>query len=250
MKKLIIIFIEKIIFYFNAIFLRKNIRGNIGNIQTSNLIEQSICKTTFAQQGEDLILERIIQNTLGWDLNKKRFYVDVGAYHPILNSVTYNLYKRKWRGIVFDPYKQSKTLFEKYRPEDIFINAVVGEVDNTEVDFFFSRKRDFSMQSSKYPKKNKKYEVQKIKQVNIAKELDRNSITNFDVINIDVEGAEYEILKTIDFNKYKPFVVIVEIKCGNVSEALSSDITKLLFNEGYELHAVAVLSYFFVRKIK
>ena len=106
------------------------------------------------------------------------------------------------------------------------------------------------MESSKYPQKRKKYEVQIIKQVNLANELERNSITNFDVINIDVEGAEYEILTTIDFNKYKPSVVIVEIKCGNVNEALSSDIAKLLFNEGYELNAVAVLSYFFVRKIK
>ena len=43
-----------------------------------------------------------------------------------------------------------------------------------------------------------------------------------------MEGVEYEILKTIDFCKYKPFVVIEVIKCGNVSEALSSNITKLL----------------------
>lgn len=55
---------------------------------------------------------------------------------------------------------------------------------------------------------------------------------------------------TTDFNKYRPSVVIVEIKSENINEALSSDITKLLFNEGYTLHAVAVLSYFFVRKVK
>ena len=249
MKKQLKIFVEKIIFYLNLIFLRKNIRGNIGNIQTSGLLEQSTCKTTFAQQGEDLILERIIQNILGWDLNEKRFYVDIGAYHPIINSVTYTLHKRKWKGIVFDPYEKSKTLFEKYRPKDIFINAVVGETDNTEVDFFFSKKRDFSMESSKYPKKGKSYEVKKIRQVNLMNELERNSITNFDVINIDVEGAEYEILKTINFEKYKPSVVIIEIKSTDVNQALSTNEAKLLINEGYSLKAVAVLSYFFVKKI-
>ena len=84
----------------------------------------------------------------------------------------------------------------------------------------------------------------------LSKYAAENSITNFEVINIDAEGAEYEILKTIDFNKYRPSVVIVEIKCENINEALNSNITKLLFNEGYELHAVAVLSYFFVRKFK
>jgi FkbM family methyltransferase len=250
LKKLLKVFLKKIVFNLNLIFLKKNLRGSIGNLNTNSLIEKSLCKTTFSQQGEDLILERIIQNILGWDLNERRFYVDIGAYHPIMNSVTYTLYKRKWRGIVFDPYKQSKTLFEKYRPEDIFINNVVGETDNIEVDFYFSKKRDFSMQSTKYPKKEKNYEIQKLKQVNITNELERNSVTNFDIINIDVEGAEYEILKTIDFNKYRPSVVIVEIKSENINEALSSDTIKLLFNEGYTLHAVAVLSYFFVRKVK
>tara|TARA_B100000242_G_C43028014_1_gene478780 strand:+ start:919 stop:1677 length:759 start_codon:yes stop_codon:yes gene_type:complete len=249
MKKKLKIIIEKIVFYLNLILLKKNIRGNIGDLQTSGLVEKSFCKTTFAQQGEDLVLERIIQNTLGWNLNERRFYVDIGAYHPMFNSVTYTLYKRKWHGLVFDPYKKSKILFKKYRPKDIFINAVVGETDNTEVDFFFSKKRDFSMESSKYPKKGRSYEIQKVRQVNIMNELERNSITNFDVINIDVEGAEYEILKTINFKKYRPSVVIVEIKSSNVNQALSTNEAKLLINEGYSLHAVAVLSYFFVKKI-
>ena len=105
------------------------------------------------------------------------------------------------------------------------------------------------MESSKYPKKGRSYEIQKVRQVNIMNELERNSITNFDVINIDVEGAEYEILKTINFKKYRPSVVIVEIKSSNVNQALSTNEAKLLINEGYSLHAVAVLSYFFVKKI-
>lgn len=35
------------------------------------------------------------------------------------------------------------------------------------------------MESSKYPKKEKNYEIQKLKQVNITNELERNSVTNF-----------------------------------------------------------------------
>ena len=79
-------------------------------------------------------------------------------------------------------------------------------------------------------------------------ELDRNSIKKFDIISIDVEGAEYEILKTIDFKKYKPCVVIIEINYQDVSQALSTDIAKLLIFEGYSLHSVSVKNYFFVKK--
>ena len=104
------------------------------------------------------------------------------------------------------------------------------------------------MQSSKYPKSAKLMELKKVRQVNLMRELDRNSIKKFDIISIDVEGAELEILKTIDFKKYKPCLVIIEIVAQDVSQALNTDIAKLLINEGYSLNAVSVKNYFFVKK--
>tara|TARA_B100002019_G_scaffold266093_1_gene256091 strand:+ start:1863 stop:2624 length:762 start_codon:yes stop_codon:yes gene_type:complete len=249
MKKKIKQLIDKIVFYLNVILFRKNIRGKIGAVKASSLIEKYYCKSTFAQQGEDLILERIIKKILGWDLDEKRFYIDIGAFHPINKSNTYTLYKRKWRGLVFDPSQESKDLFKKYRPKDIFVKAVVGESDKTEVDFYFlTKKGRHAMQSSKYPKSAKLMELKKVRQVNLMRELDRNSIKKFDIISIDVEGAELEILKTIDFKKYKPCVVIIEINAQDISQALNTDIAKLLINEGYSLNAVSGKNYFFVKK--
>ena len=52
--------IEKIIFYINVILQRSNIRGKMGVVKANNL-DENLCKTSYAQQGEDLILERIIK---------------------------------------------------------------------------------------------------------------------------------------------------------------------------------------------
>lgn len=181
-------------------------------------------------------------------LKSKKKYIDIGCYHPLLNSVTYTLYKRGWCGIVFDPQKESKALFQKYRNRDIFINAAVGEKDGIDVNFYFFKKREFSMSSSKYLNHNiDRYNLGKVKQVNLSKELERNSIKNFDIINVDVEGGEYEILKGIDFKKYTPSIIIVEIKADNIHEGINHKISELLLKHGYELHAVCVISYFFVK---
>ena len=246
-KKTIRSIIQEIKFNINVVLLKKNIRGKIGDIPVSGLIEKSFTRTSFAQQGEDLVLERIIQNILGWDLNEKRIYVDVGAYHPINNSVTYLLYKRKWTGIAFDPSEISKNLFNKYRPRDIFINAAVGEEDNAVVDFFFPKKNDFVMENTKIPKENKEYIKQKVNQINLNNELNRKNINNFDLINIDVEGSEFEILNSLDLKKFKPRIIIIEIHAKNIHEALNTEEAKYLIQEGYKLCGVTVVTYFFVK---
>ena len=64
---------------------------------------------------------------------------------------------------------------------------------------------------------------------------------------VDVEGGEYEILKGIDFKKYTPSIIIVEIKADNIHEGINHKISELLLKHGYELHAVCVISYFFVK---
>ena len=48
---------------------------------------------SYAQEGEDLLLERILGK------QGKGFYVDVGAHHPVRFSNTFLFYKRGWRGI-------------------------------------------------------------------------------------------------------------------------------------------------------
>ena len=52
---------------------------------------------SYSQFGEDALVNSLFRN------KKYGIYVDVGAYHPILYSNTYALYRRGWRGFAIDP---------------------------------------------------------------------------------------------------------------------------------------------------
>src|SRR5579863_744930 len=67
---------------------------------------------SYAQNGEDVLLGR----AFGWQTDG--FYIDVGANHPVNDSVTKAFYDRGWRGINIEPGR----VFEKLaamRPRDV-----------------------------------------------------------------------------------------------------------------------------------
>lgn len=209
-------------------------------------------KRSFSQQGEDLILDRIITRILKWNIKEKRNYVDVGAYHAIEHSVTYLLYLRRWKGIVFDPSRSTLKTFRQLRKRDIFINAVVGNDDLSEVDFYIptSARTDMASGSTKYPNQEQEINFRKVrfKQVNLNDELKRQNITKIHFLNIDVEGAELEILNTFEFDTFKPSIIAVEIHGYNLEECLNSEEAKLILSKGYIAVGSAVITQFFVRK--
>ena len=71
----------------------------------------------------------------------------------------------------------------------------------------------------------------------------KNKIIDF--LSIDVEGHELEVLKGLNFEKYKPKVIVVEyldltakkleIKNLNINNVLKSELYLFMMNNGYTL---------------
>ena len=243
-----IIFVIKIIYSF---FGFQFLNHDICKVSVPHLAKFRL-KKSFAQQGEDLILDRIITRVLGLDITKPKNYVDVGAYDAIDHSVTYLLYLRGWQGIVFDPSKKTCKSFKFWRKRDNFINAVVGKEDQVNVDFFIKKNAndDQSLNNTKYPDNNKLHSFKKIthQQVNLNKELQRQGISKISVLKIDVEGAELEILKALDFDLFKPSIISIEIHGNDIEKCLETEEAKLILSKGYQVAGSAVITQFFVRK--
>lgn len=97
---------------------------NGGKEALLQIISDPFLAISYSQFGEDtLIAEFLSANTL---VNRPKFYVDIGAYHPSRFSNTKLLRLFGWRGINVDPNPDSIKLFQEARPTDINLNMGIS----------------------------------------------------------------------------------------------------------------------------
>lgn len=222
----------------------------IGVLHRVPLLAKPFSKYSFAQQGEDLVLDRILFHILKIDPHIPHTYVDIGAYHPINQSVTYLLYLRGWKGVAVDLSESTRQSFAKSRPRDIFFNVAVGSDDQNVVEVYKKTNLagDSHPHNTKYPDNASNYSVDHISQKSINSILKESRFQTVTFLNLDVEGAELEILEALDFDQYDPAVIAVEIHGNKVEECLTSDIAKLLRSKGYICVASSVITFFFIKE--
>ena len=181
-------------------------------------------------EGEDLIIQNYLKNI------NNGFYVDAGCYHPLHLSNTYLLHKRNWSGINIDISQFSIDLFNFLRPNDLNIYSAVSNTDRDVTNYF---QKKISQLNTIYKEISKERMQGKIQEKSI-KSQKLNTILNnsrfinrkIDFLNIDLEGADYEALQSLDFNIYRPKVICVEI---TEKEIKNSNIFKLLISMNYKL---------------
>ena len=202
-----------------------------------------LSRMSYSMEGEDLIIQDYLKNI------NNGFYVDAGCYHPLHLSNTYLLHKRNWSGINIDVSQFSIDLFNFLRPNDLNINSAVSNTDS-EVTIFFQKK--ISQLTTIYKEISKERMQGKIQEKNIKSQklntiLNKSKFINrkIDFLNIDLEGADYEALQSLDFNIYRPKVICVEI---NDKDIISSNIFNFLNNLKYKLvwSSKSNLSHIFV----
>ena len=168
-------------------------------------------------EGEDLIIEDLTKNI------KNGFYVDAGCYHPLHLSNTYLLYKRSWNGINIDISEFSIKLFNYLRPNDVNINSAVSNMEK-EISFYYQKKLS-QLSTIKKEISNERMQgnikEKKIKSLKLNSILNQSKFKNrqIDFLNIDVEGADFEVLKSLDFTIYEPKIICIEIMEKNIFES-------------------------------
>ena len=160
-------------------------------------------------EGEDLIIPQYIKNI------KNGFYVDAGCYHPLHYNNTYLLHKRKWNGINIDFREFSISLFNYLRPNDVNINSAVSNKEGDIIVYYQKQLSQITTTKKHLSQERMQGHIKekKVKALSLNTILDNSKFRNreIDFLNIDVEGADFEVLQSLNFNIYKPKLICVEV---------------------------------------
>ena len=75
-----------------------------------------------------------------------------------------------------------------------------------------------------------------MKKTTLTNILNKLKVNNhFDLLNIDVEGHEYEVLNGLDLKKFRPRIITVEIHVGKTEAIFKTSVFKYLKKNNYEL---------------
>lgn len=202
---------------------------------------------SYSQEGEDIILSRIFGK------QKTGFYVDVGAHHPMRFSNTYFFYKKGWNGINIDAMPNSMNPFNKIRPRDINIEKPVSDRKQVLTYYAFNEPalNGFSKKLSEERNGKGNYFIKFTKDIEtltLEEILDKNlpQYKEIDFLSIDVEGLDFMVLKSNNFEKYKPKLVLIEILESHWEKIENNEITKFLKNYKYSIYAKTVNTVFFI----
>jgi FkbM family methyltransferase len=200
---------------------------------------------SYSQNFEDVILYRALKGV------DKGFYIDVGAWDPVVDSVTKAFYDRGWRGINIEPVRAFYEKLLADRPEDVNLMVAVGS-RNGLVRFFEVVDTGLSTTNEELAKRylQEGYEVREllVPCMRLADICKNYGVQEVHFLKIDVEGAEKEVLEGFDFSRIRPWIVIVEATEANTQEETFKDWESLLLNQNYEFVYYDGLNRFYVAR--
>ena len=200
---------------------------------------------SYAQNGEDVVLWRALGHVEGG------VYVDVGAYDPVDDSVTKLFYDRGWHGLDVEPVAELADALRAARPHDVVAavavtgddhgSATLHEVIGTGLSTLSAgiadeaAARGFATRDVTVPTRT------------LGSLVDEH-LGDQDVhfCKIDAEGAEAEVLASVDLEAWRPWVLVVESTHPNTAEPTHMKWQDRVLAAGYRLCLFDGLSRFYV----
>ena len=186
---------------------------------------------SYAQNFEDVVLWRALLHV------EAGFYIDIGAQHPVLDSVSRGFYEQGWRGIHVEPATQYADLLRRDRPDEMVIQAAVAEEPGL-LTFFEVADTGLSTAISEFADIASRMgtDVQKTTApaVTLDQVLALSEGRDVHWLKIDVEGYEHAALKGWRESKVRPWTVLLESVAPHTREPVHYEWEPLLLEKGYE----------------
>ena len=161
---------------------------------------------SYAQNCEDVLLWRALGGV------ERGFYIDVGAQHPDIDSVTRAFYDRGWSGVNIEPLVEEAARLRAARPRDVTLQLALGATSGT-APFFAVEGTGLSTldaavareAAGSHPVRETTIAVRTLAEI-----CRLHAAPEIHFLKIDVEGAEQAVLEGADLVAFRPWIVLAE----------------------------------------
>jgi FkbM family methyltransferase len=200
---------------------------------------------SYAQNFEDVVLWRALKQI------EKGFYVDIGAQDPEVESVTCAFYERGWSGINIEPVDEFYSRLAEARPRDINLKVAVGRDPGLRTLYAF-RGSGLSTLDAQISARHKNTglaaEETVVPALTLTKIIDDARAPTIHFLKIDVEGAEGEVLESLDLDRIRPWIIIVEATEPNSTVLTREKWEHLVTDRGYCFAFFDGINCFYIAK--
>ncbi|GEM_PF-876768 len=184
---------------------------------------------SYSQFREDLLIDMLLNN------QQTGFYADVGANDPFSGSNTQRFYSRGWSGINIEPNLQAYKKIVDNRQNDINLNVAISENEG-ELTFYLIGNDssistlDYSQATRMAKMLNLEINPTSIRTMPLSKVFDTYlDNKHIDFMSVDAEGHDLAVLKSNNWDKYRPTLVMVESNIETREIILFMDKQKYLY---------------------
>lgn len=198
--------------------------------------------TSYAQNFEDVMLWRALKHVENGN------YVDVGAQHPVVDSVSLAFYERGWRGVHVEPAPDYADLLRKHRPDEVVIQAALDAKPGL-LAFFDIKQSGLSTADKDIAQRHQEagFEVREIAVPSLTLDDVLSGLAGNEIhwLKIDVEGYERQVLEGWA-SGIKPWVLVIESTLPLTQTESYQDWEPLILDRGYEFAYLDGINRFYV----
>lgn len=179
---------------------------------------------------------------------KKGVFLEIGADDGVDKSNTKFFEDNGWEGMCIEPSPKRFKLLKENRNcicENYAVSDSIGEVDFMDIGGWgkglsgiidkYSPEHKNRIESEITHPLNDGREIVKVRTELLNNLLDKHKMYDIDFCTIDTEGGEFDILKTLNLDKYNINIIIVE---NNYRDSL---VNELLKSKGYKkIHKLTI----------
>lgn len=172
--------------------------------------------------------------------NGKITFLQIGAFDGVaLDDLRVVIENYPTRGILVEPQPTAfRNLKENYRdyPQLTFVNGAIDRISGTR-DFYTMHNQQSLVAS--FDRKHllnhsvpiNEITIEQVQCYSVADLLEQCGFPSIDLLQIDAEGYDFEIIKSIDFDTIQPSILRFEI--SHLSNREKNDCIRLLAGHGY-----------------